>query len=242
MRKDDKNKLWIIMSISLLFFLAGCVDTGVQVIPSSINYTSQVKIVNLAAGMGSASIAMKTKSGSTVTFGAIAFGDVSPVTVVPAGPATLSVTYSSGGTENLTTLTDTDYNLFLYIVGDASGRIVVKSLNRMVFQAAYTSIYKKGVAQIAFFNGSPDGTINSIEAVQGSDTSAIDLSAPIASGTGSASFLEMQPGSYTFILTATSGDTETKTAMTVNLAEKNKYTAIVYDKVSSLKSKILTDD
>ncbi len=241
MRKADKNKLWIIVGISLLFFLAGCVDTGVQVIPSTIDYTSQVKIVNLAAGMGSANVTMKTKNGNTITFNAIAFGDESAVTTVPAGSKTLSVTYSGGGSDNnLPVVTETDYKMRLYLVGDANGRTLVKGVSRYIFQtSADTNIYKKGIAQISFFNGSPNYNLSAVAAVLGSDTTDLGIAA-LASGEGSRSFTELTPGNYTFILT--SGDDGSTSTITANLSEKARYILVAYDNKSSLKTKILTDD
>ena len=52
MRKADKIKLSVMVGVSLLAFVVGCVDTAVQPIPTSIDYKSDVNIVNLAAGTG----------------------------------------------------------------------------------------------------------------------------------------------------------------------------------------------
>ncbi len=243
MRKADKNKLWIIVGISLLFFLAGCVDTGVQVIPSTIDFTSQVKIVNLAAGMGTANITMKTESQKTISFSAIAFGNTSSLTTVPSGSAKLYITYTTGGPDTIQVLAQTYYKMNYFLISaDGKKGSIVPTLSRYIQSAGDTTIYKKGIAQISFFNGSPDGSLTSVSAVSGSDTSAIALASSLALGEGSSSFVELNPGNYTFILTASDGNTETKTTVTANLSEKNRYTVIVYDKLGSLKSTVLTDD
>ena len=54
MRKAYKTKLLIVISIFTVVFVAGCVDTSVQPIPNSINYSSQIKVVNLVSGAGTA--------------------------------------------------------------------------------------------------------------------------------------------------------------------------------------------
>jgi len=243
MRKADKNKLLVIVSISLLFFLAGCVDTGVQVIPSTIDFTSQVKIINLAAGMGTANVSLKTASGKTIPFSAIAFGSKSPLTAVPSGSAKLYVTYTTGGPDTIQVLAQTYYKMNFFIVSaDGKKGSVVANLSRYIQSAGDTSIYKKGVAQVSFFNGSPDGSLTSVSSVLGSDTSAIALESSLAMGEGSSTFVGLKPGNYKFILTASDGTTDSQTIVTANLTEKNRYTVIVYDKMSSIKSTILTDD
>lgn len=243
MRKADKNKLWIIVSISLLFFLAGCVDTGVQVIPSTIDFTSQVKIVNLAAGMGTANITMKTESGKSIPFSAITFGSKSPLTTVPSGSAKLYITYNTGGPDTIQILAQTYYKMnFFLISSDGKKGTVIPNVSRYIQSAGDTSIYKKGLAQISFFNGSPDGSLTSVSSVLGNDTSAITLESSLGLGEGSGSYMELKPGNYTFILTASDGTTDFQTKVTANLTEKNRYTVIVYDKASSIKSTVLTDD
>ena len=58
MRKADKIKLSVMVGVSLLAFIVGCVDTSVQPIPTTIDYQSNVSIVNLVAGGGVAAIAV----------------------------------------------------------------------------------------------------------------------------------------------------------------------------------------
>ena len=56
MNKAYKLKLLYIFGISLIFYLVGCVDNTVQNLPSSVDYHSQVQIINLAAENGAATI------------------------------------------------------------------------------------------------------------------------------------------------------------------------------------------
>ena len=58
MRIPYKNKLLVAMLFGILVYVVGCVDTSVQTIPESINYTSQLKVVNLVSGGGTATISL----------------------------------------------------------------------------------------------------------------------------------------------------------------------------------------
>ena len=65
MNKADRVKLIYFFSISLLIFLYGCIDTNVQVIPSSFDFRSQLKVVNLASKSGTGSFILLDKSKKT---------------------------------------------------------------------------------------------------------------------------------------------------------------------------------
>ena len=56
MRKLYKPKLLLTLSVWLVVFIGGCVDIGVQTIPDSVNYSSQINVVNLIAGPEAATI------------------------------------------------------------------------------------------------------------------------------------------------------------------------------------------
>ncbi len=240
MHKADKIKLLSLLGISLILFLSGCVDTSVQPIPSSIDYRSQVNFVNLAAGVGSAAVRMDLKSGGSIDFGSLALGNDSPSNSfkdIPAGAKTFYITYSGGKADTLKTSTETDTKMRLILIGDPSSRTLVKSVKGYIFATkADTNIYPKNVAQVAFFNGSPDDTINTVKVVEGSKTSVMALPDNL---TGSSSYTEFTPDTYTFSVTTGAGSEASKS---VTLNSQGRYTVIVYDYLQNLKITVLTDD
>ena len=68
MKKADKTKLLYVIGISLVLFMFGCVDTNVQNVPSSIDYHSQVKFVNLIDSVGTATISVNGNSMGSAAF------------------------------------------------------------------------------------------------------------------------------------------------------------------------------
>ena len=242
MKKADKTKLLYLMSVSLIFFVFGCVDTNVTNIPETINYQSQVSVVNLAADVGTANVKFTTHNGQTLDFGSLALGAASAYQMVPAGNKVSNITYSGGASDNsLKLFTETDYRIRLFLVGDKNGREIVKAVQRYYKTTkADTNLFPPGYGQVRFFNGSPQDTLNSVDVIVSGDTTNVDLSSQVM-GDGSA-YMKLKPGNYTFDLMVGSGGNMKKLSVSQNLTDLGRYTAVIYDNHSSLKSKVFTDD
>ena len=255
MKKADNKKLLYIVSISLLLFWAGCVDTGVNNIPTSINYDSQVKIVNLAAGVGTATVTMKDAAGGSVSFGAIPFGNDSPVEgqsyqTIPAGNKTLSVSYSNGGTGSLLLTTESNYKMRIFLIADTSSdKSLVKRTERYIWQTKSSVtdkyLYPTDTAEVSFFNASPDFILDTI-AINGKkvvfsngDTTVFSNLTAKALGLGDAiGYAKIKAGQYTFDIISNG----IKATFSATLSSQGRYTIVIYDKASSLKGKAFTDD
>lgn len=262
MRKADRIKLSVIVGVSLLAFIVGCVDTSVQPIPKSIDYRSQISVVNLTVGTGTAtvnvygakpsvagdgSLADNIDYSSAILTGSLTLGSVAPATYqdVPAGAKAIIVTYTSAAKDTFKLTTDTDYKMRLFIVGDnsAGGRTLVKSAERTIFQAPGSSggasLFPDGYGWVKFFNGSPDvGTVGDVVVKGGKLDTTFAFNAGFAKGSD---YLKLASGTaYTFTVRSDAKDTLTTFSQTP--ASKGRYTTVIYDVKASLKNKVLTDD
>jgi hypothetical protein len=129
MNKIDKNKLLFSISIGLILIWSGCVDTGVENIPTTINFRSQVRFVNEVAN-ASATI---TVDGSQA--GTVQSGETSAYVETASGSRNIIATYSSGpNVEGILSL-ETDYKITITIVEDTTGtRSFVKTLDGYIWQ------------------------------------------------------------------------------------------------------------
>jgi hypothetical protein len=272
MRKADKIKLSVIVGVSLLAFVVGCVDTAVQPIPTTIDYKSDVNIVNLAAGTGAATVnvyhavvdqnalaqnTLQTKidySSATMSGTAIAMGSTLPASTyqeIPSGGLAVVVTYANSAAKDTFLLSaDSQYKMRLFIVGDtsAAGRSLVKGAERYIWQTPGSTegaqLFPAGSGWLKVFNGCPDTSITKI---------SIDIQ-------DAATDSSYDKGDLTF-QNATAGDRsgyfQLPTGKNYNLivtagttvdtvaftpASQKRYTAVVYDYAASLQVKILTDD
>ncbi len=250
MRKADNIKLLFIISISFIVFLSGCVDTSVQPIQSQFDFRSQVKIVNLAAGTGSATVTidMTQSRGTTIAFGAVAFGEESPAngqpfSDIPAGAKTFKVTYANGGTDNFKLVTETDFKMRLFIVSDtANSKTLVKAAERYIWQGKGTDngkdLYPADTAQLAFINGCPDVEIAQLIFHGGPTDTTVELTK--GAFQGGIGYQKVKAGNYTVDVVDVNGTTIA--TLTFNGQSQGRYTAVIYDRLSSLKNKIFTDD
>lgn len=238
MRKADKKKLLIVMGISLIMFMAGCVDTSVQPIPSSITYYSQLNFVNLATVQGAATLTFDGQS-----LGSVAVGSSAPSAFmqVVAGGKTLSANFANGGTQTFNFTADTDYKIRIFLVGDSTSASVVKSAERYIWQTPGSEEGKKlfpsDTGWVAFFDGSPDAVLNQVQVTGGSVDTTIDLSA-LSMGQGMP-YMKFKAGTYQFDVTY---NDSLSTTFSQALSSKGKYTAVIYDYAANLKSKVFTDD
>jgi len=240
MLKNSKIQILLILSLGIVLFLAGCVDTSVNPIPSSLNYRSQVKVVNFATGVASATIKLQDKSGSVTSFGAVAYGaeNGGGFKDIPAGNKTLL--FNNGESYKLSA--DTDIKMRVFILGSSSDRRVAKLTERYIFQTKDSpnseNLYPSDSAAVNFMNGSSDASIDGfIATAQGGDTT-VTFSAALESG-HAVSNVKLKAGSYDFYVLS-AGDT-LATFKTV-LGARSRYTAAVYGSSTTLKGKVFKDD
>ncbi len=237
MRKADKKKLLIVMGISLIMFMAGCVDTSVQPIPSSITYHSQLNFVNLATVQGAATLSLNGQS-----LGSVDVGNSAPSAFmqVIAGSKTLTANFASG-TQSYNFTADTDYKIRIFLVGDSTTTSVVKSAERYIWQTPGSeegkTLFPSDTGWVAFFNGSPDAVLNQVQVTGGGVDTTVDLGG-LAMGQG-APYMKFKAGTYQFDVTY--NDT-LSTTFSQDLSSKGKYTTAIYDYAANLKSKVFTDD
>lgn len=248
MRKADKKKLLLVIGISLIFSMAGCVDTSVNPIPSKIDYISEVNFVNLISGGGAVTLKMIDYSGATSYSGTLDVGSESGFNTIQAGNKTLDATFASAPSQVYKFALATDYKYRVFIAGTDTSNDAYRFAERYIKATDFPA----DTGSIAFFNGSPDATINSV-AITGATT--ITLGVGIG---GASAYTDLKAGSYdfaasyTYTFTFVSPDTTfdstmTKTMMfSQNLDSKGKYTAAFYGSLAAaadtLKYKVLKDD
>ena len=231
MRLPDKVKFLLVLCSGLIFFISGCVDTGVQTIPSKIVYNSQVKFTNLVAGAGTATLTLNDQA-----IGTVAFGEETSDMTVQAGGKTLDVAYANAANQEYLFSTDTDYKLRVYLLGTAGSNSVLKNNQRYIFQ---TPDIPQDTAQVSFFNGSPDITLNSISLNSSSDTTDVDLGSMVLGDTEP--YMLVKSNTYSFDI-AYNDSLEASFTDTRAINSMHRYTVVVYDTLGSLKMKVFTDD
>jgi hypothetical protein len=263
MRKADKIKLSVIVGVSLLAFVVGCVDTAVQPIPTTIDYKSDVNIVNLAAGTGVATVnvyhaivdqaALDTNSlATTINYssatmsGTADLGSTLPASSyqeIPSGGIAIVVSYANIAAKDTFLLSaDSQYKMRMFIVGDtsAAGRALIKSDERYTWQTPGSTegaqLFPTGSGWLKVFNGSPDGTV-SVDVQDAATDSSFDAADV---GFSSAAGYFQLPSSKNYNLIFTAGSTVDTVAFTPG--SQKRYTAIVYNYAASLQVKVLTDD
>ncbi len=200
MKKADRFKLLYFISISLIIFLNGCIDTGVQVIPSSFDLRSQFKIVNLATDVGSASFTVLDAEGNSVaTVSSLAFGDEYPgsgqdFVDMPSGSKTFNVTYSASGVASnaFAKALPTDWKMRIFLTGNAAERKLVVSTQRYLEQQK-DSDYGKGVyrpdsSSFMIFNATADASVTDVEVKGATVDTTITFSSAVGAGKAESGF------------------------------------------------------
>ena len=241
MRIPYKTKLLLAMSIYTLIFIAGCVDTSVQSIPPSIDYSSQIKIVNLVTGAGTATLTLNGQSLGTADFGSEVPGSQSTFLTVPSGNKTLSASFTTAASKNFQFAAATDYKIRIFLVGTGASNELIANYQRYIWQtpgsANGNALFPADTGQVAFFNGSPDAVLNSVT-FNGTDTTTVEFDSPLAMGDGFI-YTKLKSGSYTFDVLY--NDTEHVT-FNYTLESKGRYTAVIYDAATSIKNAVFIDD
>lgn len=129
MTKTDKNKFLLSITIGLILFWAGCVDTSVENIPQSFDFMSQVKFVNSVPGAA----ATITLDGTQVA--TVESGSESAYMEAPSGSRQIVANFSSGPNVEGRITFETEFKIAVSIVEDTTGaRSFVKSLQGYVWQ------------------------------------------------------------------------------------------------------------
>jgi len=245
MLKNNGVRFLITLGISTLLFLAGCVDTSVNPIPSSFNFKSQLNIVNLAEGVAQADVSLRSKDGKVTNFGNVAFGAASnsgSYTEIAAGTKVLLFSHDNT-TEQFQFSADTDRKIRVFVYGPAGERDIYRHIERYIFQtkdaANNEHLYPKDSAQVAFFNGSSDAEVSALEAVSSSIDTVISFGNALGLGKA-APYAQLKADSYTFYVIGSASDT--LTSFNMNLESKKRYTAVVYDVMANIKTKVFNDD
>ena len=252
MNKADKFKLLYIFGISLIFYFIGCVDTSVQNIPTSIDYHSQVQLINLAAYNGAATINIVNADGAVEgSTGQLNVGDAypadgQPFMDIPSGTKDFNITFTSGATASFRLTIDSERKQRLILMNpDASTTNLLKGDERYTWQEKNSThagdLYPADTAQISFFNATPDVTIDSIF-VQ--DVLQEDLSS-LSVGKGTPYLMYAPPGNYSITFkqdTSGTGGSPVLATASIGTQSKGRYSAILFGTQGSLQAKVYTDD
>ncbi len=237
MRIPYKSTLIIAIGILTVIFIAGCVDTSVNPIPNSIDYQSQVKVVNLVSGAGQATLSLNGQS-----LGSAAFGSDAPSGTgflqVPAGDKTLSATFTSAASKTYNFSLNTDYKYRVFLVGDASSSNAVRMYQRYIWQTKDSkegaTLFPDGYGWVAVFNGSPDAVLNSIT-IDGTTTT---FTGGLAMGQAKG-YIKLAAGSHNFEVNY---DNNKTFSFAYTVASKGRYTAVAFDVAASIQNAVLVDD
>ena len=236
--KIPYKRLLLIMSIWTVVFITGCVDVSVQPIPNSINYSSQIKVVNLVSGAGTATLTLNGQSLGSVDFGSEVPGPQLAFLTIPAGSKTLSASFASAASKDFQFAATTDYKIRIFLVGTAASNDLVTNSQRYIWQTKDSdngkALFPPDTGQVAFFNGSPDAVLNSVT-INGT---TIIFDSPLEMGDG-APYIMLKSGSYSFNVLY---NDSLHTTFDYNLGAKDRYTAVIYDAAASIKNAVFVDD
>lgn len=240
--KIPYKQLMLLVFLSLTtVFIAGCVDTSVNPIPSSIDYSSQMKVVNLATGAGSATLTLNGQSLGTVNFGGELPGPQAGFLTIPSGSKTLVASFDNGSSKSFRFSATTEYKFRAFIVGSAAdtvGPSVVIVNQRYIWQTKDSEngqkLFPADTGWVSVFNGSPDITINSV--AMGTNENEFDT--PLGLGQSSG-YIKNSAGTFNVVITY--NDTETL-SFSLDLNAKSRYTIALYDVSANLKYAVLVDD
>lgn len=233
--------------ISVIFLLSGCVDTSVQNIPDSFNLVSQIKLVNLVATGGNATLTLSGEQFGSVAPGSETPAAGQPFREVPAGTKVL-VFANSDTTLSDNFSTDTDYKMRVFIVGNnTSGYSIVKSLQRYIWQqkgtASGQALFPADTAQVTVFNASPGVVIDALafRKVSDSTSTTVELGTPVAFGTGSPYIKLAAPTSTEYQVFVVQG-TDTLSTISMTVGPQSRYTGVIYDVSTAIKNNVFIDD
>jgi len=244
MRKLYKPKLLFMLSVWLVVFIGGCVDIGVQTIPESVTYNSQIKIVNLIAGAGTATLTLDGQSLGTVDFGGEAPNSPGFMQI-QSGNRVLNISYNDAAAGIDTSFISrfsagTDYKIRIFMVGTSASNQLFFDYQRYIWQTKDSEhgrlLFPADTGQVVFFNGSPDAVLTGVS-IAGPDTVEVEFS--LAMGESSEPYMNIPAGSYSFDISYSDSSHAT---FDYNVQAKGRYTVITYDTEANLKNAVLIDD
>ena len=237
MRIPYKTRLLIAISVLTVVFIAGCVDTSINPLPSSVDYSSQISIVNLVSGAGTATLTLDGQSLGAVAFGSEYPGQL-PFLTVPSGNKVLGASFTTAASQEYRFAASTEYKQRIYLVGTAAKSEVVRVSQRYIWQTKDSpngaALFPADTAWVAFFNGSPNALINGVT-INGDETT---FATPLATGKG-ASYIKLAAGSYTFDVLY---DDASHLTFDYTVGSKGRYTTVLYDSAATLQSAVFIDD
>lgn len=235
MKNFYKQKI-LLLILPVIIILSGCVDTSGPVIPSSINYSSQMKVVNLVIGSGNTSFVLNGQN-----FGSANFGEETPAgdfATITSGSKSLVANFSGGSSKTYQFAAPTEYKFRIFLVGTLSSNESYLVTQRYIWQTKNSPegnpLFPENKGQLVIFNGSPDASIDAV--ILNTDT--VTFSTPLNSGQ-STSYLAFPSGSKN-VKVIYNGNQEL--SFTYDLGSRNRYTLVVYDQAASLKYKVFLDD
>ncbi len=232
------KRLLVAISICAVVFIAGCVDTDVNPIPPSIDYQSQMKVVNLVQGAGTATLTLNSQSLGTADFGGETPNSASAFLTIPSGSKTMNASFTTATSQSYQFAATTEYKMRVFLVGTAADNNAFVQYQRYIWQTKDspngTKLFPADTGWVAFFNGSPDATISTVE-VNGED---IHLS-PLETGSGSP-YVKLPAGTHTFDVYY--NDDADHITFDITVASKGRYTAAIYDVAASIKNAVFVDD
>lgn len=238
MRIPYKTRLLLAIGFISALLIAGCVDTSVNPLPDKIEYSSQMKVVNLVSGADQATLTLNGQSLGSAALGSEVPGSGTDFLTVLSGSKTLISNFSSASIDTFKFAAATERKFRVFLVGDVTDNSAVIMTQRYVWQTKDsqegTALFPDGSGWIAFFNGSPDAVLNSVTI----DGTATTFTGGLAMGKGKG-YIKLAAGTHDFVLYYNNNQTLT---FTYNLASKGRYTAVVYDVAASIKNAVLVDD
>lgn len=232
-------RLLMTAGICAVVFIAGCVDTSVNPIPKSVDYQSQLKVVNFVSGAGAANLTMNGKSLGSAAFGAEVPGSSTGFLTVGSGSKSLSTTFGSAAAKTYKFALATDYKYRVFLVGTAAKNDVYTGAQRYIFQTKDSpgakNLFLSDTGLVTLFNGSPDATLDSVS-VDGA--AAISLGG-VGAGATSKQALKLRTGAHSLRIVCSG---TTSVTVPVTAASKGRYTVAVYDTLASLKGSVFIDD
>ena len=237
MRIPYKTKLLIAFSIFSVVLIAGCVDTSVQTIPDTIDYSSQMKVVNLVIGSTSATVSLNGES-----LGTVAYGSETPTSsdflTIPSGNKVLAANFGTSS-ESYNFSASSEYKFRAFMIGEEGSSELAISYQRYIWQTPNSeegkSLFPSDTGQVAFFFASPDASVDEVT-ISGTET--VTLEGPYTKGS-SVGYTELPAGTYAFDV---SYNDSLHLTFNYDLASKGRYTVAVYDSAASLKSAVFVDD
>lgn len=232
------KRLLVTISICAVVFIAGCVDTDVNPIPPSIDYQSQMKVVNLVQGAGTATLTLNGQSLGTVDFGSETPGSSSAFLTIPSGSKTVAASFASVNSQNYRFAATTEYKMRVFLVGTTAGSVSFVQNQRYIWQTKDSpngaELFPADTGWVAFFNGSPDATISTIE-IDGEDSHLGSLE----TGVGT-SYVQLPAGNHTFDVYY--NDDADHITFDIAVTSTGRYTAAIYDVAASIKNAVFVDD